>query len=299
MKKTIGIFFLTLASLFAHAQELNTRVQILAPTINNANRRSLDVLQNTIRDFMNNNKWTTETYLPQERIECNLVINITAWDGNSNYTAEAQIQSSRPVYGSSYSTTLLNMSDKDFSFNFNEGQALDFSEQNFLSNLSSLLGFYAYTIIGLDKDSFVKLGGTPYYQKALNLVNVAQTAGAKGWRPVDGLRNRYWLNENLLSNSFKVLRTFIYEYHLNGLDKLQENASAGTKNILSSLSDLKQTDQQKLGSIFPNVYFAAKAEEITNVFSLANPQDKMKAYNLLIEIDPPNSGKYDGLTKRN
>ncbi|RWU04797.1 type IX secretion system protein PorD [Pedobacter chitinilyticus] len=299
MKKTIGIFFLTLASLFAHAQELSTRVQILAPTINNANRRSLDVLQNTIRDFMNNNKWTTETYLPQEKIECNLVINITAWDGNANYTAEAQIQSSRPVYGSSYSTTLLNMSDKDFSFNFTEGQALDFSEQNFLSNLSSLLGFYAYTIIGLDKDSFVKQGGTPYYQKALNLVNVAQTAGAKGWRPVDGLRNRYWLNENLLSNSFKGLRTFIYEYHLNGLDKLQENASAGTKNILSSLSDLKQTDQQKLGSIFPNVYFAAKAEEITNVLSLANPQDKMKAYNLLIEIDPPNSGKYDGLTKRN
>ncbi len=299
MKKIIGIFFLTLASLFAHAQELSTRVQILAPTINNANRRSLDVLQNTIRDFMNNNKWTTETYLPQEKIECNLVINITAWDGNANYTAEAQIQSSRPVYGSSYSTTLLNMSDKDFSFNFTEGQALDFSEQNFLSNLSSLLGFYAYTIIGLDKDSFVKQGGTPYYQKALNLVNVAQTAGAKGWRPVDGLRNRYWLNENLLSNSFKGLRTFIYEYHLNGLDKLQENASAGTKNILSSLSDLKQTDQQKLGSIFPNVYFAAKAEEITNVLSLANPQDKMKAYNLLIEIDPPNSGKYDGLTKRN
>lgn len=299
MKKTIGIFFLTLASLFANSQELSTRVQILAPTINNANRRSLDVLQNTIRDFMNNNKWTTETYLPQERIECNLVINITAWDGNANYTAEAQIQSSRPVYGSSYSTTLLNMSDKDFSFNFTEGQALDFSEQNFLSNLSSLLGFYAYTIIGLDKDSFVKQGGTPYYQKALNLVNVAQTAGAKGWRPVDGLRNRYWLNENLLSNSFKGLRTFIYEYHLNGLDKLQENAGAGTKNILSSLSDLKQTDKQKLGSIFPNVYFAAKAEEITNVLSLANPQDKMKAYNLLIEIDPPNSGKYDGLTKRN
>lgn len=299
MKKTIGIFFLTLASLFANAQELNTRVQILAPTVNNANKRNLDVLQNTIRDFMNNNKWTTETYLPQERIECNLVINITAWDGNSNYTAEAQIQSSRPVYGSSYSTTLLNMSDKDFSFNFTEGQALDFSDQNFLSNLSSLLGFYAYTIIGLDKDSFVKQGGTPYYQKALNLVNVAQTAGAKGWRPVDGLRNRYWLNENLLSNSFKGLRTFIYEYHLNGLDKLQENTSASTKNILSSLSDLKQTDKQKLGSIFPNVYFAAKAEEITNVLSLANPQDKMKAYNLLIEIDPPNSGKYDGLTKRN
>lgn len=298
MKRTFGLLLLCVASLITNAQELNTRVQILAPTINNANKRSLEVLQNTIRDFLNNNKWTNETYLPQERIDCNLVINITAWDGNASYTAEAQIQSSRPVYGSSYSTTLLNMSDKDFSFSFNEGQALDFSDQNFIGNLNSLLGFYAYTIIGLDKDSFGKLGGTPYYQKALNLINLAQTGGGRGWRPVDGLRNRYWLNENLLNNSFKALRTFIYEYHLNGLDKLQENANSGTKNILSSLSDLKQFDKQKLGSIFPNVYFAAKADEITNVLSLAEPQDKAKAYNLLVDIDAANTAKYDGLKKR-
>lgn len=299
MKKNTVLLLLFLTSFTAFAQELNTRVQILAPTVNNANRRNLDVLQNTIRDFMNNNKWTDETYLPQEKIDCNLVINVTAWDGNAGYTAEAQIQSSRPVYGSSYSTTLLNMSDKDFSFSFNEGQALDFSDQNFITNLSSLLGFYAYTIIGLDKDSFGKLGGTPYYQKALNLINLAQTAGGKGWRPVDGLRNRYWLNENLLNNSFKGLRTFIYEYHLNGLDKLQANANGGTKSIMSSLSDLKQFDKQKLGSIFPNVYFAAKADEITNVLSLADPQDKIKAYNLLVEIDAPNTQKYEGLRKRN
>jgi len=299
MKKTIGLLLLILNCIVVNAQELNTRVQVLAPTVNNANRRNLDVLQNTIRDFMNNNKWTTETYLAQEKIDCNLVINITAWDGNAGYTAEAQIQSSRPVFGSSYSTTLLNMSDKDFAFSFNEGQAVDFSDQNFLNNLSSLLGFYAYTIIGLDKDSFSKMGGTPYYQKALNLINLAQTAGGKGWRPVDGLRNRYWLNENLLNNSFKGLRTFIYEYHLNGLDKLQGNANNGTKSILSSLNDLKQFDKQKLGSIFPNIYFAAKADEITNVLSLADPQDKMKAYNLLVEIDAPNTGKYDGLKKRN
>jgi len=299
MEKTIGLLLLILNCIVVNAQELNTRVQVLAPTVNNANRRNLDVLQNTIRDFMNNNKWTTETYLAQEKIDCNLVINITAWDGNAGYTAEAQIQSSRPVFGSSYSTTLLNMSDKDFAFSFNEGQAVDFSDQNFLNNLSSLLGFYAYTIIGLDKDSFSKMGGTPYYQKALNLINLAQTAGGKGWRPVDGLRNRYWLNENLLNNSFKGLRTFIYEYHLNGLDKLQGNANNGTKSILSSLNDLKQFDKQKLGSIFPNIYFAAKADEITNVLSLADPQDKMKAYNLLVEIDAPNTGKYDGLKKRN
>ncbi|MGE6218918.1 DUF4835 family protein [Nubsella zeaxanthinifaciens] len=299
MKKTIGLLLMAFAVFAANAQELNTRVQILAPTITNANRRNLDVLQTAIRDFLNNNKWTTETYLPQEKIDCNLVINITAWDGNSSYTGEAQIQSSRPVYGSSYSTTLLNMSDKDFSFAFSEGQSLDFSDQNFISNLSSLLGFYAYTIIGLDKDSFSKLGGTAYYQKAQNLVNVAQTAGGKGWRPSDGLRNRYWLNENLLNNSFKGLRTFIYEYHLEGLDQLQENSSNGLKNILSALSALRQFDKQKLGSIFPNVYFAAKAEEITNVLSMADFQDKNKAYNLLVDIDPPNTTKYDGLKKRN
>ncbi|MFN0292020.1 type IX secretion system protein PorD [Pedobacter helvus] len=298
MKRIFGLLLLCLVSLITNAQELNTRVQILAPTINNANKRSLEVLQNAIRDFLNNNKWTTETYLPQERIDCNLVINITAWDGNASYTAEAQIQSSRPVYGSSYSTTLLNMSDKDFSFSFNEGQALDFSDQNFIGNLNSLLGFYAYTIIGLDKDSFGKLGGTPYYQKALNLINLAQTGGGRGWRPVDGLRNRYWLNENLLNNSFKALRTFIYEYHLNGLDRLQENVNNGTKSILSSLSDLKQFDKQKLGSIFPNVYFAAKADEITNVLSLADPQVKAKAYNLLVDIDAANTAKYDGLKER-
>ena len=299
MKKTIGLLLLLLTSFFAEAQVLNARVQVLAPTITNANRRNLDVLQNAIRDFLNNNKWTNETYLPQEKIDCNLVINITAWDGNSGYTAEAQIQSSRPIFNSSYSSTLLNMSDKDFNFSFSEGQSLDFSDQNYIGNLNSLLGFYAYTIIGLDKDSFGKLGGTAFYQKAQNLINLAQTGGGKGWRPADGLRNRYWLNDNLLDNNFKDLRTFIYEYHLNGLDKLQENTENGTKSILSSLSDLKQLDKQKLGSIFPNVYFAAKAEEITNVLSLTTPQEKAKAYNLLTEIDAANTGKYEALVKRN
>ena len=297
MKKTIGLLFLTLIYTVSVAQELNMRVQVLAPTVNNANKRSLDVLQNTIRDFMNNNKWTTETYLAQERIDCNLVINITAWDGNASYTAEAQIQSSRPVYGSSYASTLLNMSDKDFNFSFSEGQSLDFSDQSYISNLSSLLGFYAYTIIGLDKDSFNKYGGTLYYQKAMNLSNLAQTSGGKGWRPVDGLRNRYWLNENLMNNSFKALRNFIYEYHINGLDQLQANLNNGAKGVLSSLLDLKQFNKQKTGSIFPNIYFSAKADEITNILSLADPQDRSKAYQLLVEIDAPNTSKYESLKK--
>ncbi|KQC00141.1 DUF4835 family protein [Pedobacter sp. Hv1] len=299
MKKITGLLFLLVCSYFVNAQELNARVQILAPNISNINKKNLEVLQGTVRDFLNNNKWTNETYLPQERIECNFVITVTGWDGSSVYSAEAQIQSSRPVYGSSYYSTLLNISDKDFNFNYNDGQSLDFSDQNFITNLSSLLGYYAYTIIGLDKDSFSKLGGTPFYARAQNVLNVAQTAGNKGWKAFDGLRNRYWLNENLLNNSFKELRVFIYDYHLNGLDLLQDNVTNGTKKIIAMLPALQQMDKQKLGSIFPNVYFASKAEEITNVLAAAtDPQDRIKAYNLLSEIDPANINKYEGLKKK-
>lgn len=297
MKKTVGLLLLTFCSLLTFAQELNMRVQVLAPTVNNANRRNLDVIQKTIRDFVNNTKWTAESYLPHERIDCNLVINITAWDGNANYTAEAQIQSSRPVYGSSYSTTLLNFSDKDFSFAFTEGQALDFSDQTYLNNLSSLLGFYVYTIIGLDKDTFSKLGGTAMHQKAQNLITLAQTSGGKGWRPSDGLRNRYWINTNLVSSSAKTLRTFIYDYHFNGLDKLQDNLNTGTKNIVNSLEDLKDFDKQQTGSIFPNIYFSTKAEEIVNVLLQTDKQQRAKALKILTQVDPANAGKYEVLAK--
>ncbi len=298
MKKIKILIILIIIFGVAKAQELNSRVQILAPNISNINKKNLEVLQNNIKDFLNNNKWTNTTYLAQERIECNFVITITGWDGNSNYSAEAQIQSSRPVFGSSYYSTILNINDKDFDFNYNEGQSLDFSDQNYISNLSSLLGYYAYTIIGLDKDSFSKLGGTQFYARAQNVLNVAQTAGNKGWKAFDGLRNRYWLNENLLNNSFKELRVFIYDYHLNGLDLLQENPTNGTKKIISILPTLQQMDKQKLGSIFPNAYFSSKAEEITNVLSLADPLDRIKAYNLLSDIDPANISKYEGLKKK-
>jgi hypothetical protein len=280
-----------------NAQELNARVQILAPTVPNIDKRNLDVLQKNLREFLNNNKWSNETYAPQEQIECNFVITISEWDGNSAYKAEAQIQSSRPVYGSSYNTTLLNLNDKNFDFNFTEGQSLDFSDQNYISNISSLLGFYAYTIIGLDKDSFSALGGTFFHKKALTLLNNAQVSGNSGWKAFDGLRNRYWLNENLLNKAFEELRVFIYDYHYNGLDKLQDNAGRGVKKMISLLAGLKQMDKQKLGSIFPNFYFASKADEVVNVFSIptGDPTDRIKAYNLLVEVDPANINKYEGL----
>ncbi|AOM78285.1 DUF4835 family protein [Pedobacter steynii] len=297
MKKRLLLFFFSffLCNTAILAQELNARVTVMAPTVPNINKRNIEVLQNTIREFLNNNKWTNETYTPQERIETNFVITVTAWDGSSGYKAEAQIQSSRPVYGTAYNSTILNISDKDFDFNYNEGQSLDFSDQNFISNLSSLLGFYANTIIGLDKDSFSNLGGTPFYNKAQNILNLAQQSGNKGWKAADGLRNRYWLNENLLNKSFEDLRVFIYNYHYNGMDRLQDDMEKGSKKIISLLSGLTRMDRQKLGSIFPNVYFATKADEIVNLLSIGNPQERLKAYNLLSDIDPANLNKYEAL----
>jgi hypothetical protein len=297
MRKAFVLIFLWTCYLPVFAQELNATVTVQAPAVSNINRRNLDRLQVVIRDFLNNNKWTNETYLPQERIDCNFVITITAWDGGSGYQAEAQIQSSRPVYGSSYNSTLLNLSDKDFAFNYTEGESIDFSDQNFIGNLSSLLGYYAYTIVGMDKDSFSKLGGTPYFLKAQNTLNIAQTGANTGWKANDGLRNRFWLNENLLNKSFEPLRRFNYDYH-RGIDQLQSNSPAAEQLILASLVDLNQMDRQKFGSFLPNVFFGTKANEIVQVFSSFNPSVKLKAYDLLIDIDPANANKYEALRKR-
>jgi len=278
------------------AQELNARVTLLAPQVSNISRPTLDALQKTIRDFLNNNKFSNESYKAQERIECSFVITINSWDGGSGYTAEAQIQSSRPVFNSSYNSTLLNMSDKNFDFNYLDGSTIDFSDQNYISNISALLTYYAYTIIGMDKDSFSKMGGTPFYKKAQNIINLAQASGNTGWKAADGLRNRFWFNENVLNPIFSELRSFIYSYHLSGLDQLTDN-DKGLTQIVAALPALQQMDKQKLGSIFPNVYFASKAEEVTNVLAKLNVQERLKAYNMLAEIDPANIGKYEGLKK--
>ena len=294
MIKGIVCLLLLLSFVRLNAQELNARVQLLAPQISNISKPTIDALQKTIRDFLNNNKFSNETYKAQERIDCNFVITINSWDGGSGYTAEAQIQSSRPVYNSSYNSTLLNISDKNFDFTFNDGAVIDFSDQNYLSNISALLSYYAYTIIALDKDSFSKMGGTTYFKKAQNIINLAQASGNSGWKAADGLRNRFWFNENALNPIFSELRNFIYSYHFSGLDQLTDN-DKGLMPIVNALSALQQMDKQKIGSIFPNVYFASKAEEITNVLSKLNTQERMKAYNLLSEIDPANIGKYEGL----
>lgn len=297
MRKYLLILAILIISPTLFAQDLNARVQILAPQLSNSNKRILDMLQSSITDFLNGRKWTTDALQAQERIDCNFVITITDWDGSSTFKAEAQIQSNRPIFNSSYNSTILNISDKDFGFIYSEGQPLDFSDQNYISNLSSLLAFYAYVITGLDYDSFSKFGGTPYYQKAQNVLNNAQIAPNPGWKAFENLRNRFWLIENLTNRSYNPIRESLYIYHRDGLDLMAEDKSKGLKAVLSVMPLIQKIDKQKQGSILNQLFFTAKSDEIVNILSAADSQDKLKAINILTEIDPSNSLKYEALKK--
>lgn len=296
MKYLLAIIF-SLCLVQLNAQDLNAKVQVLSPQIQSSNKRTLEALETSIKDFLNNRKWTGDRLQSQERIDCTLIITITEWDGSSNFKAEAQIQSSRPVYGTSYHTTVLNLTDKNFDFSYSEGQPLDFSEEVYINNLTSLLAFYAYTIAGLDYDTFSKFGGSAYFNRAQTIVNNAQNAPYAGWKGFDGLRNRYWLVENLTNKAYNPVRETYYNFHRNGLDVMSDDIVKGRKMIASILPHLQELDKQKQGSMLKQIFFTAKAEELTGIFSTASPQERVKAYNLLVDIDPTNASKYEVLKK--
>lgn len=281
-----------------NAQDLNARVQLLSPQIQNSNKRPIEAVETAITNFLNNRKWVQEDLKIQERIDCNFVITIKEWDGSSNYKAEAQIISSRPVFNSAYNSTLLSINDKNFDFTYAEGDPLDFSESNYIGNLSSLLAFYANIIVGLDYDSFDKMSGTPYFTKAQNIVNNTQNTAFLGWKAFENLKNRYWLIENINNKSFNPLREISYIYHRDGLDLMTENMIKGRKNIFNVLPKLNTLDKQKQSSILNQVFFSAKSDEICNIFSKADQTEKMKIFNLMVEVDPSNTNKYEVLKKR-
>lgn len=297
MKFTAFLFLLFFASAIVKAQDLNARVQVLAPKIQTPNKRIFNALETAIKDFLNGRKWSADQISPQERIDCNFVINVTQWDGADTYSAEVQVQSSRPIYASNYNSTLLNLNDKDFNFTYTEGQTLDFNEQLFQSNLSSFFAFYAYVIVGMDYDSFSKLGGTPYFQHAQAIVNAAQTSSYTGWKAFDSNQNRYWLSENLNTNVYNDIRAFNYIYHRLGLDVMAANPDQGLQTIIQALPALADIDRQRTGAMFPQVFFTAKNNELLQVLGKANPQQREAAYQILVKADPANGNKYQALLK--
>lgn len=296
MRKILFVLIIFL-SLKSDAQDLNARVQILSPTIQNTNKRPLEVLEQAIVEFLNNRKWSTLELKAQERIDCNFVINVKEWDGSSNFKCEAQILSSRPIFGTSYNSTILSVNDKNFEFSYTEGQPLDFSDQNFQNNLSSLLAFYAYVIVGLDADTFSKLGGTDYFNKAQTVLNNAQNAPFAGWKAFENLKNRYWIIENILNRTYLPIRNLLYNYHRLGLDIMVEDANKARKNISASIIGLNELDKQKQGYILNQIFFSAKGDEIVDVFSKSDPIERTKIYNALVDADPANTAKYEALKK--
>jgi len=296
--KTLSIYiFLIFLSFNAAAQDLDARVEVLAPKIQTTNKRVFTELETAMKDFLNGRKWCQDPILPAERFECSFVLNVTSWDGNSSFSGQLQVQSSRPVFNSSYTSTLFLTNDKDIDFTYSLGQTIDYSDQNFQSNLSSIMAFYAYIIIGMDYDTFSRFGGTPYFNLAQNVVNLAQPANNKGWKAFDGNINRYWLAENLNNKAYDPLRSFMYDYHRNGLDIMAENTGKGVKAIAALLPTLTSIDQTRLGATLPVVIFAAKSDELVSIFSKADSQDRLAAMNILNQVDPANTNKYNALQK--
>lgn len=293
MKKLSLYILLACLSYISQAQDLNAHVSVLAPKIQTTNKRIFAELETAMKNFLNGRKWCADQIAPQERFECNFVLNVTSWDGSSNFTGELQVQSSRPIFNSTYNSTLMLLNDKDIDFVYQQGQTIDYSDQTFTSSLSSIMAFYAYVIIGMDYDSFSRYGGTQYFALAQNVVNLAQTSNYKGWKAFDNNNvSRYWLSENLNNKAYAPLRSFMYDYHRNGLDIMADNPGKGIKVIAGLLPNLQQIDRTRLGAMYPLVFYTAKSDELVSIFIKADSQDRIAAMNILTQADPGDGNKY-------
>lgn len=303
MKRIIFILLIFLLIIFsAHSQELLCNVQIITTQIQGTNKQIFQTMQRAIYEFMNNTVWTNHTFSVDERIECNLMFNLKEQIGADQFRGTLQIQVRRPVYNSSYNTVLFNYVDNDIDFQYIEFQPLEFNENTHVSNLTSILAYYAYIILGIDYDSFSLKGGTPFFQMAEKIVNNAQNAKEKGWRAAESpdRKNRYWLVKSFLNEEYSPVREFIYLYHRHGLDLLYDKINEGKNNIYESLRLLQKIYRQKPDPYMTliKIILDAKSDEIINIFSEAFDPEKQKIYAILSEIDPPNIKKYEQIIKK-
>lgn len=287
---------------YTAAQELNCNVQVVTQQIQGSNKQIFRTLQTAIYEFLNNRNWTPTTFSTNERIECNVLINLTEQLSADHFKGSIQVQSRRPVFNSTYNTTILNFKDNNLDFKYVEFQPLLFDETQHLSNLTSILAYYAYIIIGLDFDSFSPEGGNPYLQKAEAIVTNAQNAPERGWKAFDvsGNRNRYWLIQNLLDDKYRPARQFFYQYHRQGLDVLENNVNNARNQIEESLKLLQTIYRAKPDPYMYllQVIFDAKADEFVNIFKEAFPDQQQRVYVILKEINPSNIKKYDQIKKQ-
>jgi hypothetical protein len=293
---TLMLFYYITAS----SQELYCNVQVTAQKIQGSNRQVFITMQRDIYEFMNNTIWTNMVISYAERIDCNILINLTDQLSADEFRGTVQVQLRRPVYNTTYNTTMLNFIDNSFQFRYVEFQPLEFDPNVHRSNLVSVLAYYAYIIIGMDCDSFAPESGTEFFQMAEKIVSNAQNAPEPGWKPYDGSRNRnrYWLVKNILDKEYEGVRQFIYDYHINGLDRMESRTTEARTNIVESLRTLQAVYRSKPD---PFMYYLqlvldAKSDEFVNVFTESFPEEKGRVVQILTEIDPANKSKYEKIS---
>ncbi len=290
MRRLILILFLS-ASLFSFSQELNCEIVVNAQQTGNENLPVFKTLEKQLKEFINNTKWTNKVFTPQERINCSMVINVTAYN-NDSFIASLQIQSSRPVFNSSYVTPVYNYNDGDFAFRYVEFQDLIFNKNQFVSNLVSVLAFHVYMILGIDADTFALKGGEEYYKQAEIILNYSQQENFKGWNLADGRQTRYILITNTLSPTYKEYRNVLYSYHLEGLDVMNENPKIAKEIIARSFDQLKELNTRRPNSFLLRTFFDAKSDEIEQIFSGGPSVNIAETKEILTKIAPMHSSKW-------
>ncbi|WP_299008309.1 DUF4835 family protein [uncultured Tenacibaculum sp.] len=295
MRKFFFIVFLLLVAFSSYSQELNANVIINSDKVQSSNKQVYQTLQKALTEFINDKQWTNRNFKQQERINCAFNIIINEQNG-SNFSGTLQVQSTRPVYNSTYATPVLNINDTNFNFRYNEFDPLIYNPTVYESNLISIIAFYAYTIIGVDADTFALKGGETYLKQAENIMLLAQSNGESGWQNQVGKQNRFALIDNLLSSKFSALRSIYYNYHRNGFDNFADNKNSAKEAIEKSVLDLDKLHNITIGNYMIRVFLDAKGDEIVNVFSDGIPsKNQSQMLTVLNRIAPTYKNRWKNI----
>lgn len=301
MKRILWILALLGGVLCIHGQELRCTVTINSDQVQGTNKEVFNTLKQSIEEFVNTSRWTNMTFQEKERIECSMLLVVKGVQ-DGVFDCEFTCQSRRPVFGTSYSSPTLNFKDDDFVFTYQEYDRLDYQQSMFTTNLTALLAYYCYLIIGHDMDSFSKLGGTPYFQTCENIVTAAQSASLDnaemlGWKAFESNRNRYALINNLMDEAFKKYRIYYYDYHRHGLDEMVTNVANARARIAKDIKALKEAYNARPATYVVNAFLDAKSDELVNIFKKGTSEEKKMVYDLLMDIDPTRQGTYDDINR--
>ena len=301
MRHIVAILALIAMSIAMTAQELKCTISINSEQVQGSNKAVFTTLQQSMEEFVNTQRWTNMTFQEKERIECSMMIVVKSVQDNM-FVCEFTCQSRRPVFGTTYTTPTLNIKDANFTFTYQEYDRMEFQPNTFTSNLTALVAYYCYLIIGHDMDSFAKLGGTPYFQVCEDIVTSAQSASLDnaemvGWKAFESNRNRYALTNNLMDEAFKKYRAYYYDYHRHGLDEMVNNVANGRARIAKDIKVLKEAYNARPATYLVGTFLDAKSDELVNIFKSGTADEKKMVYELLMDIDPTRQGTYENINR--